>query len=47
MNCNKDTVLIPGQFEYRQKGIEAINWSKITEKESLFQKNDIIPVILK
>jgi phosphoribosyl-AMP cyclohydrolase len=47
MNCNKDTILIPGQFEYRQKWIEAINWSKITSKESLFQNEETIPVILK
>ena len=47
MNCNKDTILIPGQFEYRQKGIEVINWSKDLKKESLFQEKEIIPIILK
>lgn len=47
MNCNKDSILIPGQFEYRQKGIEVINWSKVAEKESLFQEKNTIPVILK
>lgn len=47
MNCNKDTVLIPGQFEYWQKGIEVINWSKVDEKESLFQEKNTIPIILK
>lgn len=47
MNCNKDTILIPGQFEYRQKGIKAINWSDNENRESLFKKEEIIPVILK
>lgn len=47
MNCNKDSILIPGQFEYWQKGIKTINWFKDVDKEVLFEKQDIIPVILK
>lgn len=46
MNCNKDTLLIPGQFKYQQKSIEAINWKNNTS-EKLFKKQETIPVILK
>lgn len=47
MNCNKDTIIIPGVFEYIQKEIETINWSKVENNEILFQKQEVIPVILK
>ncbi|NUJ98071.1 hypothetical protein HGA92_04775 [Candidatus Gracilibacteria bacterium] len=45
INCNEDTLLIPGPFD-RQEGIIPINWEKADEK-IIFREKDIIPVLLR